>query len=101
MKKLVQSFSDNYQVLQNEFNVNMTNKAHIIVHHLCDYLHRHEKTLLGSTDQIIEATHSKLDQYLKTHGYYRKMTDYPDFGDKLFSGICAWNSYVLNEINVS
>ena len=97
--EIIRSFSDNYQILCDKFNINITNKAHVIIHHLCDYLNRNDKTLLSSTDQVIEATHSKLDNYLKTHGYYRKITDLPDFGEQLFNGICAWNSYVLNEIN--
>ena len=96
---IIQSFSDNYKILQETFNINITNKAHVIIPHLSDYLKTNDTTLLCSTDQIIEATHSKLHNYLKTHGYYRKLTDLPDFGEKLFNGICAWNSYVLNEIN--
>ena len=50
----------------------MTNKVHIICDHLPDYIEDNKKTLLKTSDQTIESTHSKLDSYLKSHGYFRK-----------------------------
>ena len=65
--------------LQTKLNINMTIKANVIIHHLCDYLQRHKTFILRSTDQSIEAIHSKLDQYLKTHGYFSQITNGENF----------------------
>ena len=51
----------------------MTNKIHIICDHLPDYLKENEKTLLKTSDQTIESTHSKLDSFLRSHGIFKKI----------------------------
>ena len=63
--------------------------------HLADYLEETKKTLIKSTDQTIEATHSKFDRYLKDHGYFRKNASVKSYNDKLHLGFLAWNSYAL------
>ena len=96
--EIIMSFSDSYKVLQESFQIRITNKMHVILTHLLPYLQEKQTTLLYSTDQTIEATHSKLDQYLKSHGYFIKITDLSS-SQKLEDGINAWNCYVLGEIN--
>ena len=100
IRELVNSFKSCYTILMNEFKITMSNKIHIICDHLPDYLEENKKTLLKTTDQTIESTHSKLDSFLKTHGYFRKNMDDPSTGEKLLNGLVAWNSYVLGEKNV-
>ena len=96
-KEVIESFKDSYKILELEFNVSVTNKVHIITDHLAEYMERNEATLLKTTDQTVECTHSKLDRFLKEHGYFRKNNDNVSSRVKLFNGILAWNSYVLND----
>ena len=56
------------------------------------------RTLKSTTDQTVEATHSKLDNFLKQHGYFRNNLDDTATGEKLFDGILAWNSYVVGDV---
>ena len=98
LEEIINSFTDVYKVLQESFKMRITNKIHSIITHLLPYLKENQTTLLHSTDQTIEATHSKLDQYLKFHGYFRNITDLSS-SKKLEDGINAWNCYVLGEIN--
>ena len=53
------------------------------------------------TDQGIEATHSKLDTFLRVHGYLRKNVENISSGESLFNGVLAWNSYVLGDNNTT
>ena len=57
--------------------------------------------LLKTTDQGIEATHSKLDTFLRVHGYLRKNVENISSGESLFNGVLAWNSYVLGDKNTT
>ena len=95
--EVIKSFRDSYIELKDQFTISVTNKVHVIIDHLPEYFERNKTTLLKTSDQTIEATHSKLDQFLKTHGYFRKNNDDPKSGVKLFEGILAWNSYILDE----
>ena len=70
IREVIRAFKDTYIILMNNFHITMTNKIHIICDHLPDYLEESEKTLLKTSDQTIESTHSKLDSFLRSHGYF-------------------------------
>ena len=93
--EVIEGFSDAYGILTEKFNVSVTNKVHVIVDHLSDYLSSNKTTLRKTTDQTIECTHSKLDQYLKERNYFRKNLNGKAFGERLLKGILAWNSYSI------
>ena len=80
-----------------KFDLSMTNKILIICDHIPDYLEDKKTTLLKTSDQTIESTHSKLDSFLKSHRYFRKNLEVCSTNEKLFNVIVAWNSYVLGE----
>ena len=42
---------------QKKIGVSVTNKVHVIVEHLDDYLRETKSTLRKTTDQIVECTH--------------------------------------------
>ena len=96
-KEVLNSFTEAYKILEAKFDVSVTNKVHIIMDHLQEYLEKNETTLLKKTYQTVECTHSKLDKFLKHHGYFRKNNDSISCGEKLYKGILAWNSYVSND----
>ena len=95
--EVIKSFENAYMCLKEKFNISITNKVHIIIDHLSDYLKENKTTLRSTTDQTIESTHSKLDKFLRRHGYFRKDPDSSTSGKKLLDGICAWNAYVLGD----
>ena len=101
MEETVEAFKDSFRILKNEFGVSETNKIHVINAHLCDYMRRNNTTLLKTTDQGIEATQSKLDTFLRVHGYLRKNVENISSGESLFNGVLAWNSYVLGDNNTT
>ena len=96
--EVIEAFSDAYQILTEKFNVSVTNKVHVIIDHLSDYLGSNKATLRKTTDQTIECTHSKLDQYLKERNYFRKNLNGKAFGERLLKGILAWNSYSIGNL---
>ena len=95
---VIATFSENYTILNIKFNVSITNKVHIVMDHLTEYLKEKQTTLKKTTDQTIECTHSKLDKFLKEHGYFRKNDDSSSFGEKICEGLRAWNSYIIGDI---
>ena len=82
-KEVIEAFRVSFVNFMKSFFLTMPNKVHIIIHHLPKYLEETQLTLIKTTDQTVEATHSKLDSFLKQHGYFRKNMDGPDSGKKI------------------
>ena len=80
-------FRDSYGDLKETFNISESNKIHVIVAHLSDFMKRNNTSLKKYTDQVIESTHSKLDKFLRKNNYVRKNNDDPSTGDVLCNGI--------------
>ena len=47
----------------------MKGKLHIVFEHLSEYFELSGKTLRKKTDQTVEATHSKFDNFIRAHNY--------------------------------
>ena len=92
-EKLIESFKLNWLNLNCQFNVPVTNKCHIIMTHLKEYIELTGKSLGHTTDQTIEATHQLLHKRLSTSKYLRKDINNPKFADLFHRGICHFNSF--------
>ena len=87
------AFEDSFNELQEAFGLQITNKIHIIISHLGDYLARNGMTLLETSDQGVEASNKCFDKFINTHGYFRKHNQTEDQGIMLLRGVLAYNSY--------
>ena len=56
-----------------KFSITMPVKVHIIIHHLSDYFEMTGNTLRNSTDQVVEAAHHKIKQFLDNHPNYNHL----------------------------
>ena len=55
--------------LHEKFGFPITPKLHIVFEHLSEYFELSGKTLRKKTDQTVEATHSKFDNFIRAHNY--------------------------------
>ena len=94
-EEIINTFDEEYSKLEKSFGISKPNKIHIITDHLPEYLRSTNSTLKDCSDQVIETLHTKLDEFLKTHGFFRKNSDSSTCGQKLLEGILGWNSYAL------
>ena len=73
-------------------------KVHLIIHHLSDYFEATEKTLLKSTDQVVESCHHKVDKFFLTHPNYNHLDKSTDgYGQTALRGVVHLNSNNLGE----
>ena len=63
--------------------------------HLPEYFEMTGKTLRKKTDQTVEATHSKLDKFIRSHNYQIRDVESEKAGDYLLRAIKHFNSYNL------
>ena len=63
--------------MQEVFQVSETLKMHILFYHYEDYLEKSGESLLYTSDEVIEAVHSRFRMFEERHGYRvtRKGTD--------------------------
>ena len=79
--------------LKLKYGIHITNKIHIIMDHVEDYVLLTGKGLGKVSDQIVESCHSALNKRLVSSGYHRKNLETDEHGEKMFSGILHFNSY--------
>ena len=58
-----------FKLLQEHFQMSMTLKMHIILHHYLDHFEVTGETLLRYTDEAVEAMHSQIKQFEERHHY--------------------------------
>ena len=73
--------------LQKGFKVPITPKIHIIFEHLSESFEKTGSTLLKRTDQTVEATHSKLDKFIKNHNYHIRDVESEKAGEYLLKAV--------------
>ena len=81
--------------LHNQFKVPITPKLHIVFEHLPEYFEMTGKTLRKKTDQTVEATHSKLDKFIRSHNYQIRDVESEKAGKYLLRAIKHFNRYNL------
>ena len=51
-----------YEIIVVHFNVSVSNKCHIIFHHLKDYFERKKLSLVKTSDELIENMHQYVEK---------------------------------------
>ena len=85
--------------LHSDFNVPITPKRYIIFEHLPEYFELTGKTLRKKTDQTVEATHAKLDKFIRAHNYQIRDVTSEKAGEFLLRAIKHFNSYNLGKLD--
>ena len=69
-KKLILfDFSVNFEYLFENFNLNMTLKVHIILHHYKDYFDMTQKSMRFTNGEFVESTHYSIKNEERTHNF--------------------------------
>ena len=89
----IENFRRDFLTLHQKFGISITNKIHIIIDHVEDYISKSGKGLGRITDQTVEALHSALNKRLTSSNYWIKDINSEKHGHKLYSGILHFNSY--------
>ena len=85
----IENFRRDFLTLHQKFGISITNKIHIIIDHVEDYISKSGKGLGNITDQTVEALHSALNKL----NYWIKDISSEKHGHKLYWGIRHFNSY--------
>ena len=96
---IIKRFSSNWIRLKKEFHVPITNKVHIIVSHLEDYLNLTNRPLGKCSDQVIERIHQELHQRFTYSNYLMKDLTHPNFLVKFEKGLMHFNAYNVNMLS--
>ena len=67
--------------------------------HLSEYFEMSGKTLRKKTDQTVEATHSKFDNFIRAHNYKIRDVESEKAGEYLLKAVKHFNSYNLGKID--
>ena len=62
-------FSVNFEYLFENFNLNMTLKVHIILHHYKDYFDMTQKSMRFTNGEFVESTHYSIKNEERTHNF--------------------------------
>ena len=89
----IENFRNDILTLHKNFGITLTNKIHIIIDHVEDYISETGRGLGHVTDQPVEALHSALSKRLATSNYWIKHLESEKHGQKLYRGIIHFNSY--------
>ena len=84
--------------LQAKFELSEPLKIHILRHHMLEYMEKTGKTRLSITDEIVEATHSKLRKYDEKHQYKVNKKGSKSHFDKQHKSTVSFNSMNLGDI---
>ena len=96
-REVISEFGDSWLVLMQNFQVTM--KVHIILHHLSDYMEITGKTLCHANDQVGEAVHHSVKQFIECHPNYNhtdKSTE--EYGEDILTGIKHFNANNIGSI---
>ena len=67
----------------------------VVFEHLPEIFERTGETLLTRTDQTVEATHSRLDKFIKMHNYQIRDVTSEKAGENLLNAFKHFNNYNL------
>ena len=89
-------FSSSWQSLKDKFGISTTPKLHIILDHLEDYFNETNRTLLRTSDEVVENMHQFVFKRLMK-GYNVKDISNLSHGDKLYNLARQMNTYNLDD----
>ena len=92
-KTILREFSEVIHTLQENYNLSITPKLHIVIDHLQTYLDETSKSLGECTDQTIEALHQVVNRTFTNSKYYIKYLDSEKHSEIFLDGIMHVNSY--------
>ena len=69
VEKVIGNLTKNFRVMQNQLGLSESLKMHIINDHLEDYFELSGRSLLPDSDEVVEATHSRLRIFEERHNY--------------------------------
>ena len=90
LTKKIKDFEDDVTKLNIEFGVPVTNKGHIIIEHLEEFINRQKRPCGEFSEQVVEAAHQKLDKIWQW--YLVKKVESKKHGDKFLHCINHFNS---------
>ena len=80
-------------ILVVKFNINITNKLHIIFDHLEDYYNNTGLSLIKTGDELIESMHQYVEKRMQKSNYMVKDCMNPRHGEKLYCAVLHINGY--------
>ena len=98
-REIINKFEMSMMKLHEKFAVPITPKLHIVFEHLSEYFEMSGKTLRKKTDQTVEATHSKFDNFIRAHNYKIRDVESEKAGEYLLKAVKHFNSYNLGKID--
>ena len=90
---VIKEFEVNMFILHEVFNVSYTNKCHIIIDHVPDYIRENKLSLGQTSDQVIESSHQYVNRRFNNSNYKVNNVENPNHGSKLLKGLNHINSY--------
>ena len=66
---IINDFTTNFDYLYENFNMNMTLKIHIILHHYSDYFDWTGKSFHYTNGEFVESSHYTIKREEETHGF--------------------------------
>ena len=76
-----------------KFNVNISNKSHIIFDHLVDYYNTTKLSQVKTWDELIESMHQFVDSRMQKSKYMVKYCLNPHHGEQLYCAELHINGY--------
>ena len=91
--EIIKDLEKTVNILKDNFQVSITNKMHILVTHVPEYIQETRLSLGQTSDQLIEASHQHVNKRFQGSNYYVKNVENPLHGEKLLKGVNHINSY--------
>ena len=91
--EIIKDLEKTVNILKDNFQVSITNKMHILVTHVPEYIQETRLSLGQTSDQLIEASHQYVNKRFQGSNYYVKNVENPLHGEKLLKGVNHINSY--------
>ena len=90
---VIKEFAVNMAILHEVFKVSYTNKTHIIIDHVPEYIRENKLSLGQTSDQLIEACHQYVNKRFQNSHYKVNNVDNPQNGSNLLKGLNHINAY--------
>ena len=89
-KEIIKEFESKWEDLYFEHGIWFTNKVHVIIDHVPQAIERTGKGLLGSSEQVVEATHAKFEKFWMKYKVVDLESD--SHGDRLLMCVIDFNA---------
>ena len=91
--EIIKELEKSMYILQDKFSVSVTNKMHILVTHVPEYIMETHHSLGQTSDQIIESSHQYINKRFDRSNYKVKDVTNPIHGENLLKGVKHINTY--------